>query len=132
MTKARALAEMLANSGPVGLAPVAIARVCHEINRAYCLSIGDETQAPWPDAPDWQRESAVNGVIAHLDKPSMTPEQSHEMWWSEKRANGWVYGLVKNPDKKEHPCCVPYAALPKQQRVKDYLFKAVVTELAAL
>ena len=28
-----------------------IARVCHEVNRAYCKALGDESQLPWVDAP---------------------------------------------------------------------------------
>lgn len=27
-----------------------IARVCHEVNRAYCESMGDTSQVPWEDA----------------------------------------------------------------------------------
>jgi hypothetical protein len=39
-----------------------IARVCHEVNRAYCTSLGDESQLPWDSAPQWQKDSAINGV----------------------------------------------------------------------
>ena len=45
---------------------VQIASICHEANRAYCLSIGDESQPEWATAPDWQRVSAINGVRFHL------------------------------------------------------------------
>ncbi|MEC0139726.1 RyR domain-containing protein [Paenibacillus macerans] len=102
-----------------------IARICHEVNRAYCKSIGDDSQLAWDDAPEWQKESAVNGVHFHLANDT-TPEQSHENWLKEKISTGWVYGPVKDPDKKEHPCMVPYDKLPIEQRTKDYLFKAVV------
>ena len=27
-----------------------IARVCHEVNRAYCQAIGDNSQPTWEDA----------------------------------------------------------------------------------
>ncbi|MNW54352.1 RyR domain protein [compost metagenome] len=102
-----------------------IAMICHEVNRAYCRSIGDHSQQAWADAPEWQKESAVNGVEFHLSNET-TPEQSHENWMREKAADGWVYGPVKDPEKKEHPCMVPYDQLPLEQRTKDYLFKAVV------
>ncbi|MCC8435470.1 hypothetical protein HP567_013035 [Brevibacillus sp. M2.1A] len=102
-----------------------IARVCHEVNRAYCNSIGDDSQSSWEDAPDWQRQSAKNGVEFHLDCET-TPEQSHENWMQEKIAAGWIYGPEKDPEKKEHPCMVPYDQLPIEQRTKDYLFKAIV------
>lgn len=105
-----------------------IARVAHEVNRAYCKAIGDDSQLPWDDAPDWQRSSARNGVAFHLAR-EVTPEQSHENWMEVKRAEGWKYGPVKDPEKKEHPCFTEYENLPQEQRVKDYLFKAIVDTL---
>lgn len=102
-----------------------IAHLCHAVNRAYCLSIGDTSQPTWEDAPDWQKESAINGVQFHLGNDT-TPEQSHENWMAQKVKDGWVYGEVKDPDKKTHPCMVPYSELPTEQRVKDHLFKAIV------
>jgi len=30
-----------------------IARVTREVNRAYCLALGDDSQLPWNDAPQW-------------------------------------------------------------------------------
>lgn len=102
-----------------------IAKICHETNRAYCETIGDYSQPSWEEAPQWQRDSAVNGVKLHLEG-DVTPEQSHENWMKEKEADGWKYGEVKDPEKKLHPCMVPYSELPITQRRKDLLFKAVV------
>jgi hypothetical protein len=106
-----------------------VARVCHEANRAYCASIGDLSQPSWDDAPDWQRESAKNGVRFHRENPLANPIDSHENWLREKVENGWVCGSVKDPEKKEHPCMVPYHELPVEQRRKDSLFIAVVRAL---
>lgn len=103
-----------------------IAMAAHEANRAYCMAIGDLSQLLWDDAPDWQKESAIAGVNMHLANPSATPEDSHASWLAEKVAAGWVYGPVKDVEKKEHPCCVPYAELPTEQKAKDYIFRAVV------
>ena len=97
---------------------IAIARVAHEINRAYCASLGDTSQPAWGDAPEWQKTSALVGVDMHLAKPDATPEQSHESWLDQKLAEGWKYGPVKDVEKKEHPCCVPYADLPAEQKAK--------------
>ena len=58
-------------------------------------------------------------------------KQSHESWLAEKRATGWKYGPVKDPEKKEHPCCVPYAELPAAQQAKDRLFTGTVRIVAA-
>jgi hypothetical protein len=113
----------------------AIAQVCHEANRAYCATIGDNSQPSWEDAPDWQKESAVKGVEFHLSalqsgvKPS--PSASHESWLAEKRDAGWKYGPVKDADKKEHPCFIPYDGLPLDQRLKDYIFSAIVEAVFA-
>ena len=107
----------------------ACAHAAHEANRAYCIAIGDVSQVAWEHAPAWQRTSAINGVKGAL--AGNTPEQSHEGWLTEKRATGWKYGPVKDPDKKEHPCFVPYAELPPGQRAKDHVFIAVVNAMAA-
>jgi hypothetical protein len=107
-----------------------IARVCHQVNRAYCASIGDNSQPAWEVAPDWQRASATNGVAFALANPDATPADSHASWLAEKQAAGWIYGPAKDPDKKQHPCCVAYAELPQEQRSKDYVFQAIVRSLA--
>lgn len=103
-----------------------IARVAHEVNRAYCQSLGDLSQVAWEDAPDWQRTSAINGVKHHIEHPDTTPEGSHEKWLEEKRATGWKYGPVKDAEKKEHPCFVPFADLSASDKSKDFLFRAIV------
>lgn len=106
-----------------------IARVCHEVNRAYCLSLGDDSQPRWELAPGWQRISAINGVTFHRTHPEATPERSHEAWLKEKEAAGWRHGPFKDEKKKEHPCFVPYALLSREQKAKDYIFRAIVHAL---
>lgn len=106
-----------------------MARAAHEANRAWCIAHGDTSQPSWDDAPEWQRSSAIKGVEGAL--AGNTPEQSHEGWTAEKVATGWVYGPVKNPDVKEHPCLVPYGELPPEQRAKDSIFLGVVRAVAA-
>lgn len=107
-----------------------IAKTCHEINRAYCASLGDLSQPAWEDAPQWQRDSAVNGVKFHLANPAAGPDASHNAWLEEKRAAGWSYGPAKNPELLQHPCFVPYEELPREQQAKDYLFRATVHQFA--
>lgn len=103
-----------------------IAQITHETNRVYCQTIGDFSQPEWKDAPEWQRKSAINGVAFHLSNPQALPSDSHNSWLAEKKADGWVYGPVKDPAKKEHPCFVSYEQLPVEQKIKDYLFKSIV------
>lgn len=107
----------------------AAAQAAHEVNRAYCAALGDFSQPSWEAAPDWQKESARKGVAGAL--AGNTPEQSHEGWLKEKFATGWTYGPMKDPAKKEHPCMVPYADLPPEQKAKDTLYLTVVRGVAA-
>lgn len=109
---------------------LSIARVAHEVNRAYCQSLGDHTQPTWEEAPNWQRSSACNGVEMHLKNPAATPEDSHVSWMEEKLKGGWVYGEAKDGNAKTHPCMLPYDQLPPEQRAKDYLFRGVVHAIA--
>lgn len=108
-----------------------IARVAHEANRAYCETLGDDSQPFWEDAPQWQRDSALAGVEFHAGHPDAKPEDSHNSWLAEKKKDGWKYGDVKDPEKKEHPCFVPYEDLPVEQQKKDSLFIGVVRALLA-
>lgn len=105
--------------------PEKIARLCHEVNRAYCRAMDDDSQPPWDEAPDWQRDSAIRGVENNL-LSNLTPEESHNLWMMQKEEEGWKYGPVKNPEKKEHPCFAPYNQLPVEQKAKDHLFQAIV------
>jgi hypothetical protein len=103
-----------------------IARICHEVNRAWCAFNGDHSQLDWHAAPDWQRESAVAGVEFHHANPEAGDSASHDEWSRHKLADGWKYGPVKDPEAKEHPCLVPFDQLPADQQFKDRLFRTIV------
>ena len=107
------------------------AAICHEANRAYCANVlNDQSQPPWTEAPTWQRVSAIQGVLAIVNAPDeYTPENSHENWMKHKEQDGWVYGETKDPEKKTHPCMLPYAELPQEQKIKDSIFHAIVHAL---
>lgn len=105
------------------------AMAAHEANRTYCRALGDLTQVPWDDAPEWQQTSAlcgVDGVFA-----GNGPGASHESWLAEKVATGWTFGPVKDAEKKEHPCMVPFTELPFDQQQKDHIFVQTVHTMAA-
>jgi hypothetical protein len=103
-----------------------IAKTCHAVNVAYCKAIGDPYMMDWDDLPENLKASSIKGVEFKLANPDATPEDQHNAWSESKIADGWVYGEVKDMDKKTHPCLVPYEKLPLDQRVKDYLFQGVV------
>lgn len=109
-----------------------IAEACHEANKVLCVALFDYSQVLFYDAPEWQRESIINGVKFNLENPDAPASASHENWLAEKRATGWKYGPIKSELIKEHPCCMPYDQLPKEQQAKDHLFKAIVAALSPL
>lgn len=110
------------------MTPEQIARVAHEVNRAYCQALGDDSQQTWNDAPQWQRDSAMLGVKLHTED-NASPAASHESWMAQKVADGWVYGPEKDPERKQHPCIVPFDQLPREQQAKDFIFRGVVHAL---
>jgi hypothetical protein len=105
---------------------IQIAQICHEANRAYCAQLGDDSQVPWDEAPEWQKDSAINGVQFHMDNPFANPIDSHANWMAEKEQAGWKWGPEKDEDLKLHPCFKHYHELPIEQRIKDQLFINVV------
>lgn len=110
-----------------------IACLAHEINRIYCMSLGDYFQPTWALAPAWQKESVIQGVKNVISQvETITPEKSHENWAKMKIMDGWTYGPEKDPAKKTHPCLVPYDELPLEQRIKDELFVTTVRHLAII
>lgn len=127
------LDDTLPDAGGVGVVTVEeIAKVCYEANRAYCEALGDHSFTPWDDAPDWQRYSNIAGVEFHLDNPNAEPDMSHNAWLRHKREDGWKYGPIKDPEKKEHPCMVPFYELPIEQQAKDLLFISITHALLPL
>ena len=108
---------------------IAIAIVCHNANKAYCETLGDMSQKDWVNAPHWQTNSAIQGVIFHIRNPDAGDSASHDNWMKQKVEDGWVYGIEKNADLKTHPCIVPFEELPKEQQLKDKLFRSIVHAL---
>lgn len=104
-----------------------IAKVAHEVNRAWCQYNGDDSQLPWNEAPDWQRQSVLNGVLFHALNPNAGNDASHNNWMEQKIAEGWVYGKVKDPNASPptHPCLLAFEELPRDQQFKDELFRTI-------
>jgi len=115
---------------PRGVFSVAdVAKICHQSNMALCEALGDNSQVDWEIAPDWQKDSAMDGVNFHRFNPLAGPRGSHENWRALKTKEGWTYGPVKDAVKKEHPCMVSFDNLPRRQQAKDHLFVAIVKAL---
>lgn len=107
-----------------------IAEFCHEVNRHYSrIFMDDNSHKPWAEAPDWQKESAISGVTALREDPTLQARNIHELWMQRKLEAGWVYGEVKDGEKKQHPCILPYGELPEAQQMKDEIFMQNVKTL---
>lgn len=46
-------------------------------------------------------------------------KNTHDIWAKERISQGWTYGDVRNDEKKEHPCLIPYEALPDSEKIYD-------------
>lgn len=112
------------------MSPEKIAQVAHEANRGYqavAPSLGIPVAPPWDLLGGEMRTSIIEGVKGIQD--GKTPEESHQAWCDFKEAHGWVYGTQKDEAAKTHPCLVPYDDLDPKDKVKDYLFSAIVIAL---
>ena len=107
-----------------------LARICNSANAAYCLTLGETHQKPWEELPEHHKESIIEGVNLHLDKPKASPGDSHNSWFNFKMEHGWSYGPEIDAEAKTHPCMVPFDQLPADQAAKDHLFKAICNTLA--
>lgn len=108
-----------------------IAEVAHTAVARYNHLLGDTNFPEWRDAPEWQKASAIDGVLFHVRHPYAGPEASHENWLRVKRKNGWVWGEVKDEILRTHPCIMPFNQLPPEQQAKDWLFKGIVDSFIA-
>ena len=43
----------------------------------------------------------------------------HDVWACGRISEGWVYGEVKDPEKKTTPLLVPYDELPESEKAYD-------------
>lgn len=54
-----------------------------------------------------------------LELAERLAEHVHDVWASERLADGWRYGPRRDDAKKEHPSLVPYAELPESEKKYD-------------
>jgi hypothetical protein len=106
-----------------------IAKTAHEVNKAFCEGLGDTSQVSWEEAPLNIKSSAIDGVKSIIDGKVVNPGDSHKNWLEFKKNDGWVYGEVKDLEKKTHPCFVSYDELKPEDKIKDLLFVEVVKTL---
>lgn len=106
---------------------IAIAALTHAMCAAYMRSIGeDKGNVAWEDVPQAERQSFIANVELHLVNPNLTQEERHNNWLAAKEKDGWVYGEIKDAEKKTHPFIKPYAELSQVNRTTDVLFAEMV------
>jgi hypothetical protein len=111
----------------INMTPEEIARVAHEANRAVTQIVQDvPVQPSWDEIDPDMRASCIKGVAFGIEHPATTAEEMHEEWCKERRAQGWVLGDVKDPEKKTHPALRPYHELSLGTRQKDVVFRAII------
>lgn len=106
-----------------------IAKVAHDANRSFCMTLGDPVPPCWEECSIEQRQTLIAGVLWRVNNPHAAPGAQHEAWRQAKAANGWKLGPKKDEATKEHPNMVPYEDLPINQRLKDALFQGIVDAL---
>lgn len=46
-------------------------------------------------------------------------EHTHDTWATQRLADGWRFGPLRDDAKLEHPCLIPYAELPDSEKEYD-------------
>lgn len=46
-------------------------------------------------------------------------ENTHDVWAKGRMEEGWVYGEVKDSEKKTTPLLIPYGDLPESEKMYD-------------
>ncbi|MBR7162163.1 MAG: Ryanodine receptor Ryr [Clostridia bacterium] len=62
------------------------------------------------------KDIALSPEIRELSE--LLAKNTHEVWSAGRIRDGWTYGEKRDDGKKQHPCLVPYEALPDSE--KDY------------
>lgn len=68
-----------------------------------------------------QRESILDGIKFRLNHPNASEKEMHDNWCKFKLEQGWIYGPVKDEEKKTHPNLIPYKELSLEERNKDWV-----------
>lgn len=120
-------------SGPVSDSELVefLARICHNVNRAFSQAFDTPVQPVWGDAPECQKDNARKGVALHMNHPEAGPAASHAAWFMHRENEGWKYGPVEDPVNKTHPYMVHFDELPAHKRARYFIFRATVIEFLA-
>jgi len=60
---------------------------------------------------------SLSGDIMALSE--ILAKNTHEVWAAGRIAEGWSYGNLRDDNKKQHPCLVPYEELTESEKNYD-------------
>ncbi len=63
--------------------------------------------------------SAVELPAEMMELAELMAENVHEVWAQTRMEQGWTYGPKRDDAQKKHPCLVPYAELPEEEKLYD-------------
>lgn len=95
-----------------------IAYVAHQVHRMQTLAMGMDHVPEWEEATKDYIDGSVHLTLAFIrGKGQFTPMSSHELWYADKIAQGWVWGSERNEQSKTHPDLIEWAKLPPERRL---------------
>lgn len=63
--------------------------------------------------------SNINLPSDLLELTEKIAENVHEVWSQNRIKDGWKYGELRNDERKETPCLIPYNELPESEKEYD-------------
>ena len=63
--------------------------------------------------------SAIKLSADLLELTELLAKNTHEVWATQRLAEGWKYGPERNDEQKKHPCLVPYEELSESEKEYD-------------
>ena len=64
--------------------------------------------------------SAIELPQELLDLAQVISKNVHEVWSVSRMSEGWTYGPVRNDEKRETPCLVPFEELSDEEKAYDW------------
>ena len=64
--------------------------------------------------------SAIELPQELLDLAQAISKNVHEVWSAGRMSEAWTYGPVRNDEKRETPCLVPFEELPDEEKAYDW------------
>lgn len=102
---------------------IEVAKECHIANNALMVSNGEiENPVDWNELDTHTKNINLASVLKIYDYPNLTAEDIHDEWMLNKIDDGWVYGEVKDVERKTHPLICDFDSMNDIDKMKDQIF----------